>query len=254
VRSTRPSRQAGIRSARQLSPHSLRHTYATGLNHAGVALQAIQDALGHADPRTTRRYMASRQHLDCHATYAFAAWLRRTPDTLGMAEGGDGVPRRRLSPADAVTLARFWLVPLTVAARRTPRGLATIIASGGLTDAVDGHLARRYGRTRLGRDLDTTADLCFLTAAAMSLHAAGRLPSPAAWALGARHALGVALTTGAVLARARRPAIRARPAGGALRIVGLVLCAYDHRRTGAIILVAGCLTPPRSTMPNLSAA
>ena len=37
--------------------------------------------MGHADPRTTRRYMASHQHLDRHATYAFAAWLRRTPDT-----------------------------------------------------------------------------------------------------------------------------------------------------------------------------
>jgi len=29
---------------------------------------------------------------------------------LGMAEGGDGRPRERLSPADAITLARFWLV------------------------------------------------------------------------------------------------------------------------------------------------
>ena len=43
-------------------------------------LQDIQDAMGHADPRTTRRYMATHQHLDRHATYAFAAWLRRTPD------------------------------------------------------------------------------------------------------------------------------------------------------------------------------
>jgi hypothetical protein len=34
--------------------------------------------MGHADPRTTRRYMATHQHLDRHATYAFAAWLRRT--------------------------------------------------------------------------------------------------------------------------------------------------------------------------------
>ena len=46
---------------------------------AGVPLQDIQDATGHADPRTTRRYMATHRHLDRHATYAFAAWLRRTP-------------------------------------------------------------------------------------------------------------------------------------------------------------------------------
>lgn len=75
----RLARAAGLKSAGQLSPHSLRHTFATSLDDAGVPLQDIQDAMGHADPRTTRRYMATHQHLDRHATYAFAAWLRRTP-------------------------------------------------------------------------------------------------------------------------------------------------------------------------------
>jgi integrase/recombinase XerD len=75
----RLARRAGLKSAGQLSPHSLRHTFATSLDDAGVPLQDIQDALGHADPRTTRRYIAAHQHLDRHATYAFAAWLRRTP-------------------------------------------------------------------------------------------------------------------------------------------------------------------------------
>jgi site-specific recombinase XerD len=75
----RLARNAGLKSAGQLSPHSLRHTFATSLDDAGVPLQDIQDAMGHADPRTTRRYMATHQHLDRHATYAFAAWLRRTP-------------------------------------------------------------------------------------------------------------------------------------------------------------------------------
>ena len=64
----RLARRAAIKSAAQLSPHSLRHTFATSLDHAGVALQDIQDAMGHADPRTTRRYMATHQHLDRHAT------------------------------------------------------------------------------------------------------------------------------------------------------------------------------------------
>lgn len=36
--------------------------------------------MGDADPRTTRRYLATHQHLDRHATYAFAAWLRCMPD------------------------------------------------------------------------------------------------------------------------------------------------------------------------------
>ena len=76
----RLARTARLKSAGQLSPHSLRHTFATSLDDASVPLQNIQDAMGHADPRTTRRYMATtHQHLDRHATYAFAAWLRRTP-------------------------------------------------------------------------------------------------------------------------------------------------------------------------------
>jgi len=77
--------ETNIRSDRR-SPHSLRHTFATSLDDAGVPLQDIQDAMGHADPRTTRRYMATHQHLDRHATYAFAAWLRRKPDNKPTAD------------------------------------------------------------------------------------------------------------------------------------------------------------------------
>jgi site-specific recombinase XerD len=54
----RLARAAGLQSVGQLSPHSLRHTFATSLDQAGVPLQDIQDAMGHTDPRTTRRYMA----------------------------------------------------------------------------------------------------------------------------------------------------------------------------------------------------
>ncbi|MGH2886243.1 MAG: CDP-alcohol phosphatidyltransferase family protein, partial [Solirubrobacteraceae bacterium] len=94
---------------------------------------------------------------------------------LGMAEGGDGQLRARLSPADAVTLARFWLVPTLPTVARSPTGLPAVILIGGLTDGLDGALARRHGRTRLGRDLDTTADLAFFTTAAVSARAAGRI-------------------------------------------------------------------------------
>lgn len=47
---------AGIESANRISPHSLRHSYATALLDQGVPLADVQDAMGHADPRTTRRY------------------------------------------------------------------------------------------------------------------------------------------------------------------------------------------------------
>ena len=51
---------AGIRAADRLSPHSLRHAFATGARAEGVALEDVQDAMGHADPRTTRRYDQDR--------------------------------------------------------------------------------------------------------------------------------------------------------------------------------------------------
>ena len=47
---------AGIPQAEKLSPHSFRHSYATTLLNKGVPLADVQDAMGHADPRTTRRY------------------------------------------------------------------------------------------------------------------------------------------------------------------------------------------------------
>jgi phosphatidylglycerophosphate synthase len=173
---------------------------------------------------------------------------------LGMAEGGDGKPRERLSSADAVTLFRFWLVPLLPAVRTRELCFPALIVVGGLSDWLDGALAQTCGRTRLGRDLDTTADLAFLTAAAVSAEAAGRLPAPGAWAVLGRHLAGTLLALAVVFGRARRPAIRARPWGGALRVGGLALAVAGARRTGTIVLIAGCLIPPRSTAPRLSPA
>ena len=173
---------------------------------------------------------------------------------LGMAEGGDGVPRARLSPADAVTLSRFWLIPALPAAGRAGPALPVLIALGGATDWVDGALARRHGRTRLGRDLDTTADLMFFSVAAVAAYRAGRLSRVGARAIAARHGAGLALSLAAVFGRARRPAIRARPWGGLLRAGGLVLCAAGAEPVGTPILVAGCLVPPHSTAAGLSVA
>nr|WP_245870598.1 tyrosine-type recombinase/integrase [Asanoa hainanensis] len=74
------ARDAGIPAADRLSPHSLRHAFATTARAEGVALEDVQDAMGHADPRTTRRYDRDRHNLDRDPAYAiWAARARRTP-------------------------------------------------------------------------------------------------------------------------------------------------------------------------------
>lgn len=201
-----------------------------------------------------RRRSGPRPSLTVGLAWWLAVW-RMLDWHLGMAEGGDGVPRSRLSAADAVTLARFWLVPaVPPSARGGDAALPAIVALGGATDWLDGVLARRCGRTRLGRDLDTTADLAFFSVAAIAAHRERRLSPLGAWAIGLRHAGGLALALVAVFCRARRPAIRARPWGALLRVGGLTLCAAGWERAGTPILVAGCMVPPRSTAPHLSPA
>jgi integrase/recombinase XerD len=68
----RIARKAGIAGADSISPHSLRHTFATDALNAGVSLRDLQDAMGHADPRTTRRYDRARGGLDRHPAHILA--------------------------------------------------------------------------------------------------------------------------------------------------------------------------------------
>ncbi|MFI5841220.1 tyrosine-type recombinase/integrase [Catenuloplanes sp. NPDC051500] len=73
------ARDAGLPAWEQLSPHSLRHAFATTARSEGVPLEDVQDAMGHADPRTTRRYDRDRHNLDRDPAYAiWAARARRS--------------------------------------------------------------------------------------------------------------------------------------------------------------------------------
>lgn len=77
----RVAKAAGVSGADKISPHSLRHSVATLLLGRGHALHVVQDFLGHADPRTTRRYDQARESLDRSPAYdlgtALAAGVAR---------------------------------------------------------------------------------------------------------------------------------------------------------------------------------
>ena len=69
----RMAKLAGIEG--QISPQSLRHTFATIALDAGTTLHDLQDSMGHADPCTTLRYDRARHTLAKTAGYVVARAL-----------------------------------------------------------------------------------------------------------------------------------------------------------------------------------
>jgi integrase/recombinase XerD len=67
------ARRAGIPVT--LSPHVLRATYVTLARDAGVSLEDIQEAVGHASIATTRRYDRAARRLDRSPGYSLAAYI-----------------------------------------------------------------------------------------------------------------------------------------------------------------------------------
>ena len=61
-----------------ITPHSLRHTFVTTARAANVDVRDVQNAVGHADPRTTMRYDRTNQKLDAHPTYTVTTHITST--------------------------------------------------------------------------------------------------------------------------------------------------------------------------------
>ena len=163
----------------------------------------------------------------------WALWWAMADWHLGMAETADGRPRP-LGAADALTLARLWAAPV-VRRHPDPRLLAAALA----TDLLDGPLARRAGPTRLGRDLDSTADTALL-AAALRGAAERRGLDPALLRLErARLAVATAVTLRSYFgASAPAPPQRNRGLAAVLAAAGAMLAAQGRPRLAEPLLGA----------------
>ena len=73
-----------MRIKKKITPHSLRHSYATHLIEAGVDLLEVQKILGHYSILTTARYT----HLTHHTTDQADVRINALMDRFSIAWGG----------------------------------------------------------------------------------------------------------------------------------------------------------------------
>jgi site-specific recombinase XerD len=71
----RLARAAGVAKPERISPHSCRHAFVTLSLEAGVPLERVQYAAGHASPETTLRYDRAASALERSATYTLTEYL-----------------------------------------------------------------------------------------------------------------------------------------------------------------------------------
>src|SRR5664279_420525 len=83
-----------------------------------------------------------------------------------------------INPANIITFARLCAVPLAfwlVLDHRIDQAFFLFVAAG-LSDALDGWLARRYGGNSIGAMMDPVADKTLLVTMYITLAAVGVLP------------------------------------------------------------------------------
>jgi site-specific recombinase XerD len=66
-----------VRVKKKITPHSLRHSYATHLIEAGVDLLEVQKILGHLSILTTARYTHLSRHTNALASERIATLMNR---------------------------------------------------------------------------------------------------------------------------------------------------------------------------------
>ncbi len=116
---------------------------------------------------------------------------------LGMADDSRGMPFNSLLLPNGLSFLRLALAPLILVPflglpvhSITGLTFAVFFVAMSVTDALDGWLARRQKIcTRLGRMLDTLADMAFLTFLGLALYRVGAIPGTLFWLIIARYPL-----------------------------------------------------------------
>lgn len=143
---------------------------------------------------------------------------------------------------NTLSLLRLCLVPFVLwALLEGWDGIALLLlVLAGLTDFLDGRLARRFGGTRLGRVLDPLADRLLLSGVAVVLALRELLPG---WAVAVLVARDVLALLGGLLYGSRIRVNRVGKAATAVLMLSVVLVMLQLERLGEIMFYAGiCLS------------